>query len=1378
MIQEYAPLHRTFVHATEHGRDPSVWGQLRELASAITWPSLLKYSCVVVLGEAGIGKTSEFRAQAAALAESGEAAFFLPVETLTAQGVEKALARDPSFPAWRDTSDGEAWFFLDAVDESVLRGRKLDQALNNVCHELSSHLSRMRLVISSRASDWRSSDDAELRSVSKLLASPSTSDDKRFALVQLASLNETQIKALCVHEGMVDVEGFLYAVRDANAWSFLERPLDVQWLGQYWTEHGRLGSLRELVQFNIDQRLKERPDRPTLISPEKALDGVATLSLAAALSRRSAFLLPGEDADPRAEDALDPRDVLKDWTNEEIRDLLARGLFDEATYGRVRIHHRSVHEFLAAQRLAQMLRDGYQRTDLNSLFFRQSSGYTVVPSHLTAILAWLALLDPEIRRLATRHAPEHLVDEGDPSRIPADERRNILRAYIERFGDRKRVFHHLDSIGLKRFACVELAETIRAILIAPGEPDHIRELLLRLITEGRIATLVNDALQVALDPATPAGVRLEAIRAVCAQGVEPARADLRRLLGTPAVQAPEIAAALLDELFPTVLGAPEVVTLLNQVVRPRRISVTTLDMLVPRLAEKCSPEARRELLRGLVPILGTLDSATGKPKLNPNGVWLAECIIELLSAISEDGGEYPESVPEVLELLQDAAYHPEYSSTRGFADVLKKHPEHRRRLFWHAVDALQSKQGKRARSYWDVAAGRGRVGIEDLPWLWEDAKTKPHVRDRVLAFDCIWHVVHGGVEDPGKRSSLLSGIANEVDAMHGDGALGRKLRRKLNPRHFVEIEAIVRMNLQSRARNLRKSRIVEENRRVLNEELPQITDGTHHGALLHLFGGYHLGQEKGPAFTRITEEYGPQVAEAARSGLKAFWRANEPPKINDFEQGQIPTMGEIGLLGMEVDVADGLDVANLSEDLRRAAIGYAIWELNRFPAWFEDAVRGHELLAAEVLREVMQRDYVSTDLGRVIHKLSLASKTIRRACSPILSSLLQESDPPDVQVLKGVLEALDGTEVLFRTEMAALAEARCNASLDEPKRFAVWWCQWLAADSVAALDALENALTTHAAPRDLAEEVFSRLWAVAEPRSGERRIDLRSERALLVRLIPIVHTYIRTENDIHHDGAYTVGRRDHCQDLRRSLVAWLGVIEGAETVEALQRFAGESWFEDQAEWIKHLAEHRAVEDGARALSVEEAVALVYSLVLQPRTSADLFDIALSRLEDIRLYLADGEFSVRSLYNPKEGHILEEPVQNLLAQQLEEGRRTQYTVSREPEVTRKKKPDIRLAHPSCEGPVTIEIKIAERWTIAQLEAAIRDQLIGQYMRDNNSRYGVLVLCSSGPPKPWKHATSGQTFGFAELLEHLCRFAEDLVRHRLTVSGLRVVAIDFH
>src|SRR5206468_6203555 len=116
----------------------------------------------------------------------------------------------------------------------------------------------------------------------------------------------------------------------------------------------------------------------------------------------------------------------------------------------------------------------------------------------------------------------------------------------------------------------------------------------------------------------------------------------------------------------------------------------------------------------------------------------------------------------------------------------------------------------------------------------------------------------------------------------------------------------------------------------------------------------------------------------------------------------------------------------------------------------------------------------------------------------------------------------------------------------------------------------------------------------------------------------------------------------------------------------------------------------------------------------------------NRLRDLAHDMAYHDFSVRQPYNPPDKPITEEPVQNLVARELEQHARSQYTVVREPEVLRKKKPDIRCLNPSCRGPVTTEVKIAERWSRAELEAAITDQLVGTYMRANNSTHGGLLV----------------------------------------------------
>ena len=68
-----------------------------------------------------------------------------------------------------------------------------------------------------------------------------------------------------------------------------------------------------------------------------------------------------------------------------------RALFDPATYGCVRFHHRSVQEYLAARRLRVLHETGMSTKALFRLLFAERYGVEVVFPSMRAIAAWLAL---------------------------------------------------------------------------------------------------------------------------------------------------------------------------------------------------------------------------------------------------------------------------------------------------------------------------------------------------------------------------------------------------------------------------------------------------------------------------------------------------------------------------------------------------------------------------------------------------------------------------------------------------------------------------------------------------------------------------------------------------------------------------------------------------------------------------------------------------------------------------------------------------------------------------------------------------------------------------------------------------------------------------
>jgi hypothetical protein len=140
----------------------------------LVWKDLLAKPVVVVLGEAGSGKTWEFQDQAKRLRNSGQAAFFIPLNKVTSRETFKqALGRDQKrFRAWT-RSTAHAHLFLDAVDESRLQGAGMfELSLQTIMGEVGTHAARVSVLLSSRISDWllapvRSAVDDPIKSGSK-----------------------------------------------------------------------------------------------------------------------------------------------------------------------------------------------------------------------------------------------------------------------------------------------------------------------------------------------------------------------------------------------------------------------------------------------------------------------------------------------------------------------------------------------------------------------------------------------------------------------------------------------------------------------------------------------------------------------------------------------------------------------------------------------------------------------------------------------------------------------------------------------------------------------------------------------------------------------------------------------------------------------------------------------------------------------------------------------------------------------------------------------------------------------------------------------------------------------------------------------------------
>ncbi|PMD87479.1 hypothetical protein BWI97_25730, partial [Siphonobacter sp. BAB-5405] len=242
----------------------------------------------------------------------------------------------------------------------------------------------------------------------------------------MADLTREQIVTFVEAKGIKNSAGFLNDLERRDAWAFTTRPQDLDELVSFWNDKQRLGSRFELMKHSVGRRLSERDQdraesRPFTV--EKVEKGARLLAAASVLMHETIFQVPDE-RNPL--NGIDVKSILADWNEREIQILLSRPLFDEAIYGMVRFHHRSVREYLAAVWFAEQLKGAGSRQRIEHLFFRIQYEQEVIVPSMRPVLSWLILLDSPLLHKVYNLEPELILEGGDPNSVPLEIRQKIL----------------------------------------------------------------------------------------------------------------------------------------------------------------------------------------------------------------------------------------------------------------------------------------------------------------------------------------------------------------------------------------------------------------------------------------------------------------------------------------------------------------------------------------------------------------------------------------------------------------------------------------------------------------------------------------------------------------------------------------------------------------------------------------------------------------------------------------------------------------------------------------------------------------------------------------------------------------------------------------
>ena len=282
--------------------------------------------------------------------------------------------------------------------------------------------------------------------------------------------------------------------------------------------------------------------------------------------------------------------------------------------------------------------------------------------------------------------------------------------------------------------------------------------------------------------------------------------------------------------------------------------------------------------------------------------------------------------------------------------------------------------------------------------------------------------------------------------------------------------------------------------------------------------------------------------------------------------------------------------------------------------------------------------------------------------------------------------------------------------------------------------------------------------------------------ACLRDFIPLVFRHVCVKDDIDrsHGGGYSPTARDDAQHFRNGLLECLAQVPGREADNALQAFAEDPLFGRHRDWILHLIKrHTEMDAEAPVWRPADIPIFMKEHEIAPRSDHDLFKIACKRFTAIKDEVERGEISTRYDLHPDD---LERRLRSWIARQLRERSKDRYTVPQEEEIDLGQKPDIRIEAPGM-GPVSIEVKWADHWTLRQVKEGLVDQLVGQYLRASNCNYGIYVLGYKKTKSYWKDSEAGSRLSFHDLVQHLQGIAKAVLTQRDDVNGLKVFGINF-
>ncbi len=561
-------------------------------AGAKPFRALMTTHFLGLVGEAGTGKTQTLKAEYADLApriaEAGDLHRYVSLRDIASSSdLDREIFEADWFREWR-AGESALHLFLDALDEASypnIASRMLECLSDLPLHRLFTR-------VACRTASWPRTFDGEIPGLFKkagLVGQP-------YAVYELLPLRRKDVELAAVAES-INPDHFIEEVKKKDVVPLAAKPMTLRFLmasykgaralpsssvGLYST--GCCDLATELNDARRDARATGNLDADQRLAIAERIAAAMLLGNRQAIWTGRAFEQQPTDMMPNdvfGVESLGQRKI--DVSDPAILEVLDTGLFSSRGEGRFGWSHQTLGEFLAARYLVH---HEFTIPQILSLLTAPGDSTRPVRPQLAGTAAWVASMNDEIQAAVLDLDPAVLL-LSDSETLGPDVRREVTSRLLDKVEraellDRDGVLFRL----YRKLVHPGIAAQIREAVAAPELSVVTKQEAIAIARACGSMELSDVFAEVALDERAPLQLRKTAAYAVASVGdVESKKRLMPLAVGVPEDVDDGLKGAALDALWPTVLGASEILESLTRRKNPNHFGSYHLFLIrLPREA--------------------------------------------------------------------------------------------------------------------------------------------------------------------------------------------------------------------------------------------------------------------------------------------------------------------------------------------------------------------------------------------------------------------------------------------------------------------------------------------------------------------------------------------------------------------------------------------------------------------------------------------------------------------------------------------------------------------------------------------------------------------------------------------------------------------------